>query len=217
MQDRIKDETLELVSEFQFPSNGKVYCKTVTAWNFPISIPAFQFPSNGKVYCKTAPQKVKRLKWKQFQFPSNGKVYCKLLLECTNNIRLCIVSIPFKRESVLQERFTTPSACATTVSIPFKRESVLQVNTFIDGIRGVEFQFPSNGKVYCKRWVKRTCIVDSGLMVSIPFKRESVLQEMSLSRRRLCKMARKKWVYHRYRFNSLQTGKCIASNKKSTC
>ena len=160
------------------------------------------------------------------------------------------VSIPFKREGVLQDGGTSIIAGEdATVSIPFKREGVLQVWRY--GSRGqwfhwsfnslqtgrciaslaittsaieiVKFQFPSNGKVYCKnfdsdnkaavKWVSipfkregvlqvncRDLAAESPQPVSIPFKREGVLQAILFMR----------LLYFVYRFNSLQTGRCIA-------
>ena len=87
------------------------------------------------------------------------------------------------------------------VSIPFKRESVLQVasDPLLRRKPSLQFQFPSNGKVYCKER-HRTSRRQLGYQVSIPFKRESVLQGFYLPK-----------GMETPRFNSLQTGKCIAS------
>ena len=62
------------------------------------------------------------------------------------------------------------------VSIPFKRESVLQDWKLEKTTKCSKkwFQFPSNGKVYCKR--NSVNMLVSVTHVSIPFKRESVLQ-----------------------------------------
>ena len=87
------------------------------------------------------------------------------------------VSIPFKRESVLQDYTASfQQVDALIVSIPFKRESVLQADNpsqFL--VPWKEFQFPSNGKVYCKSKIRVAILKLQD--VSIPFKRESVLQE----------------------------------------
>ena len=65
-----------------------------------------------------------RIRISLFQFPSNGKVYCKLSL-IEDVWRTEPVSIPFKRESVLQVIWVTCKfRFRDIVSIPFKRESV---------------------------------------------------------------------------------------------
>ena len=111
---------------------------------------------------------------KSFQFPSNGKVYCKSL-DVRRVLGDLYVSIPFKRESVLQVDSHFKRVQYIIVSIPFKRESVLQVLSVLFTIRAnavsipfkresvlqekpaqrrcsvpCQFQFPSNGKAYCK-------------------------------------------------------------------
>ena len=64
---------------------------------------------------------------------------------------------------------------------------------------GVEFQFPSNGKVYPKLWLMAR--LGFGSFVSIPFKRESISKDYgTLSDNFLLPC-----------FNSLQTGKYIQS------
>ena len=60
------------------------------------------------------------------------------------------VSIPFKREGVLQVYYDHKRIGANRVSIPFKREGVLQVVIYTREGDFFLFQFPSNGKVYCK-------------------------------------------------------------------
>ena len=113
------------------------------------------------------------------------------------------VSIPFKRESVLQAilGFSTPSA--TIVSIPFKRESVSQVGGKLSLYRTsfFGFPFPSNGKVYSKKQEEEKA---NARKVTFPFPsngkvyRKMPRQFTSPLRRTFC-------------FHSLQTGKCIAS------
>ena len=62
-----------------------------------------------------------------FQFPSNGKAHCKESPILPGLRRRDSVSIPFKRESTLQEELARVNAqIAVLVSIPFKRESTLQ-------------------------------------------------------------------------------------------
>ena len=110
------------------------------------------------------------------------------------------------------------------VSIPFKRESVLQDIQVLDSFAGeAEFQFPSNGKVYCKQKYYGFFLDQEFYEVSIPFKRESVLQVFDAGRNSFCKCVsipfkresvlqaidRHSNSLHCFRFNSLQTGKCI--------
>ena len=95
------------------------------------------------------------------------------------------VSIPFKREGVLQDvilKVPYPTSLES-VSIPFKREGVLQVNCDNLLFYCIEFQFPSNGKVYCKLIME---IQRDVYRVSIPFKREGVLQAAPRSSSRRC-------------------------------
>ena len=97
------DGEVMALSQFQFPSNGKVYSKLLE-WCIPGNRmeSRFQFPSNGKVYSKPSEsggvynsetsfnslqtgkciQRRRREKMLMtrtigFQFPSNGKVYSK--------------------------------------------------------------------------------------------------------------------------------------------
>ena len=94
---------------------------------------------------------------KGFQFPSNGKVYPKFSFLAIFMV-VFLVSIPFKRESVSKVLFTILSVKYSSghgVSIPFKRESVSKGDTEeeVNGISSYSFQFPSNGKVYPKKFV----------------------------------------------------------------
>ena len=120
------------------------------------------------------------------------------------------------------------------VSIPFKRESVFRVvNDSYHKEICVQFQFPSNGKVYSELSTKQSMynnyysvfqFPSNGKVysefshrnpfskthwvhVSIPFKRESVFRVVD-SRCKLCLGIKS--------FNSLQTGKCIQSTKNSS-
>ena len=88
----------------------------------------FQFPSNGKVYCKNTP-KVLLHGTKEYSFNSLQTGKCIASLESAEEFRIesGFVSIPFKRESVLQEIVSLLCLSnSINVSIPFKRESVLQ-------------------------------------------------------------------------------------------
>ena len=68
----------------------------------------------------------------RFQFPSNGKVYSEVMAVKTIVKSKQIVSIPFKRESVFRA----------------KKEKGLHLHALM------EFQFPSNGKVYSETWLR---------------------------------------------------------------
>ena len=134
--------------KFQFPSNGKVDPKCLSAicrcpcwricfnslqtgkWIQSGSLPAhpsrclgFQFPSNGKVDPKPDNNEDNNEEGK-FQFPSNGKVDPKRTFAGTIRYLLQKVSIPFKRESGSKGLHTIVGTCT-----------------------GIQFQFPSNGKV----------------------------------------------------------------------
>ena len=185
--------------EFQFPSNGKAYHKSIRKSSLTGRCYLFQFPSNGKAYHKiiSTAQSNNQIKVsipfkresvsqgianypsikaeEAFQFPSNGKAYHKhrVVLEYFGGQRM-LVSIPFKRESVSQDRHHPNDWPRWVVSIPFKRESVSQD---------------------CVRMGNKIRI----FIVSIPFKRESVSQ----GRPPL------KWSSRWKSFNSLQTGKRI--------
>ena len=113
------------------------------------------------------------------------------------------VSIPFKRERGSQESESAQDDVTLyeEVSIPFKRESGSQGKCQHNrpACRR-KFQFPSNGKADRKRWIASRDSLRSS--VSIPFKRESGSQAgESLS------------VHQQRCFNSLQTGKRIASKE----
>ena len=81
---------------FLFPSNGKVYPKSVCrrSWNSRIKFP---FPSNGKAYPKHNVAYVVLSPGQMFPFPSNGKAYHKDSRAPTQ-LGKDRVSIPFKRE-----------------------------------------------------------------------------------------------------------------------
>ena len=75
---KIKRIVAGVDSEFQFPSNGKVYPK-LTPTVGRMKGTEFQFPSNGKVYPKASGGTIFDYQGYEFQFPSNGKVYPKWL------------------------------------------------------------------------------------------------------------------------------------------
>ena len=138
-----------------------------------------------------------------FQFPSNGKVYCKSKKGVTQMTTQ--VSIPFKRESVLQDVFaaTHNVVWKGCVSIPFKRESVLQAFRRLTNHITVRFQFPSNGKVYCKQG--NTSF--SAFLSSFCFNSLQTGKCIASSHKGCHESADGC-------FNSLQTGKCIARTEK---
>ena len=136
--------------EFPFPSTGKVYCKLVTAVRSSVFNSKFPFPSNGKVYSKTMSKYENSDNFRSFHSLQTGKCIASNLNQTRGCIKMCFnslqtgkciarnkevrneryrskgVSIPFKRESVLQGCTTFGIRLQPLVSIPFKRESVLQ-------------------------------------------------------------------------------------------
>ena len=122
-----RDELKELTSEFQFPSNGKVYCKpTKGILKMARKYVSIPFKREGVLQVIGSERDLDS-QIIVFQFPSNGKVYCKVSSKAKNALGNIFVSIPFKREGVLQEK---------AVNALIKNHPM--------------FQFPSNGKVYCK-------------------------------------------------------------------
>ena len=116
----------------------------------------FQFPSNGKAYHKQpnvpTPTRCHR---KVVSIPFKRESVSQEKLTAHHSLKKGdFVSIPFKRESVSQVPTLIPLTLPLTlVSIPFKRESVSQVRAVVKGKRVlviVGFQFPSNGKAYHK-------------------------------------------------------------------
>ena len=89
------------------------------------------------------------MRYHSFPFPSNGKAYPKQSRLTPRTCYGCIVSIPFKRESVSKGRQNQGLRWWNIVSIPFKRESISKVRTLSKRCMHV--------------W-----------KVSIPFKRESI-------------------------------------------
>ena len=185
---------------FQFPSNGKVYCKLellkwqrITQWKCFNSLQTgkciareiedvgseltvgFPFPSNGKVYCKS-PNPLKQQKRKSFNSLQTGTCIARghsverpQVRTGFNSLQTgkCIaswaslffgeregnVSIPFKRESVLQ--VTLAAAFVPTTPRSFNSlqtgKCIAREQRYTNLTVAREFQFPSNGKVYCKR------------------------------------------------------------------
>ena len=114
--------------------------------------------------------------------------------------RLC-VSIPFKRERVLQDLTEKQYVEVREFQFPSNGNADTKTIRFVmtDGYHVPKFQFPSNGKADPKGSSQRQ-IRKRNQGVSIPFKRESGLQgaitSLTHSDTGLC-------------FNSLQTGKRI--------
>ena len=215
---------------FQFPSNGKVYSKLRRS----LSISSdrgkeFQFPSNGKVYSKGEKDRPAWMWQRLFQFPSNGKVYSKVNDALIDNLTYLSFNSLQTGKCIQSSKRSIDLMIHNLVSIPFKRESVFKVRRSIiasrkiftsfnslqtgkciqrhfvkeaDGVYLV-FQFPSNGKVYSKTLLEKRPQGTRSL-VSIPFKRESVFKDNRRSRDNRTTS-----------FNSLQTGKCIQSSKRS--
>ncbi len=92
-----------------------------------------------------------------------------------------MVSIPFKRESVFRVRLSDGYRNAV-IEFQFPSngkvysEEALDHNLYVR----IKFQFPSNGKVYSELILTYTVNIDlKG--VSIPFKRESVFRAIQIS------------------------------------
>ena len=140
---------------FQFPSNGKVYSKDKEVpKDKDEKPPTFQFPSNGKVYSKIFFSLDLIVLRVMFQFPSNGKVYSKLKRPMPKTMTMTPSFNSLQTgKCIARPRTRQVPRTETKVSIPFKRESVLQGGDDDppDVTIGKVFQFPSNGKVYCKR------------------------------------------------------------------
>ena len=184
-------------SEFQFPSNGKVYPKShenrkslldfsfnslqtgkcIQRQTFAILMrepPQFQFPSNGKVYPKIPSSLFPKRTYYRFQFPSNGKVYPKQRTE-RNSPERNHVSIPFKRESVSKGQEGVNPMLLRKVSIPFKRESVSKGFLRFRRVGGISVSIPFKRESVSK--AHRAYRGTQPNQVSIPFKRESVSKE----------------------------------------
>ena len=163
-----------------------------------------------------------------FQFPSNGKGDRKSQTHENRESEVEGVSIPFKRERVWQAAYLlqatgmrltcfnslqtgkcmarqSKSAAGTPligfVSIPFKRESVFKASPIVCFLLECYlFQFPSNGKGYRKP----TAMVSNSMILSaFQFPSNGKVDRKTAG---LGKMSRTK-----ISFNSLQTGKWIAS------
>ena len=144
---------------------------------------------------------------KAFQFPSNGKAETKLSHPITKRIELvvyCFNSLQTGKQIGMSRK---PSA-ESHYSIPFKRESRSKEELPKQRVVWMfpQFQFPSNGKVDTKEYVRSPAIrLDSfnslqtgrcsqrgdakwlvryseGEWVSIPFKREGVAKAYQTKR-----------------------------------
>ena len=139
---------------FQFPSNGKGDRKEIEHVFHNIGM-VFQFPSNGKGDRKqtTSPHTDGRTS-ASFNSLQTGKgIASKQEIDEARLEILKAVSIPFKRESGSQARFSRFWKLHKPVSIPFKRERGSQVSSVtLPSVTGTTmFQFPSNGKGDRKR------------------------------------------------------------------
>ena len=192
------------VFRFQFPSNGKVYSKTNWGFeykkSFIVSIPfkresvfkdntdlitddvlcEFQFPSNGKVYSKTL-QKALVIQFKSMCFNSlqTGKCIQSNFKKGISKTFGRYVSIPFKRESVFkgQCRWRRGNSIMASFNSLQTGKCIQRKPVSTRELEDLEFQFPSNGKVYSKdNNSQHNRIVNA--KVSIPFKRESVFKDV---------------------------------------
>ena len=165
---------------FQFPPNGKVLCKQRVTFKRGSSSPYVSIPSERESALQVA-KSVKAL-MDQFQFPPNGKVLCKVyafhaatpvtIVACFNSLRTgkCFasseirqssygsVSIPSERESALQVTGHYIKILAIVLGFNSLRTGKCFASSFRDmpyQKQILEFQFPPNGKVLCKRNIVR--------------------------------------------------------------
>ena len=140
---------MEEDKEFQFPSNGKAYPKTMSGKIKAQS--SFNSLQTGKRIQSWAERWLWLSDISEFQFPSNGKAYPK----SEDSIRTGVVGYSFNSLQTgkrIQRTTATSSLHPQPVSIPFKRESVSKGLTTKppEGRSLLQFQFPSNGKAYPK-------------------------------------------------------------------
>ena len=161
----------------------------------------------------------------KFQFPSNGKPYPKGTR--MNALKIsAIVSIPFKRETISKAYRSTalPKSVNCFNSLQTgnhiqRNDGTLKLTDIIEvgfnslqtgnhiqsmvqqftSERWDEFQFPSNGKAYPKRFEIGIIKRSERYTVSIPFKREGISKAESVH----------SWRSLLRCFNSLQTGRHI--------
>ena len=167
--------------------------------------PEFPFPSNGKAYRKWF-WFVSQLPPQSFHSLQTGKPIASISIVNAqwNYLR---VSIPFKRESLSQERYGW-RIWKRQIMFPFPSNGKAyrkQADEILKNIKYKSFHSLQTGKpiasdTYPNRWRTRS-------KVSIPFKRESLSQGYH-RRQNTCPRTRS--------FHSLQTGKPIASLMKLT-
>ena len=101
---RLSARNAGLSRRFPFPSNGKAHCKRSWCRYKTVPTVGFPFPSNGKAHCKVNVGSAIGANQAVFPFPSNGKAHCKRNRPINASApSYQTVSIPFKRESTLQE------------------------------------------------------------------------------------------------------------------
>ena len=138
-----------------------------------------------------------------FQFPSNGKVYRKgIAMQASIDRYLGFNSL--QTGKCIASETTNIIVAAVIEEFQFPSNGKVYrklVRDFYQPNPFTEFPFPSNGKVYRKG--TDAYLMMRRIFVSIPFKRESVSQDMQ------AKGGVPTAAF--ISFNSLQTGKCIAS------
>ena len=166
------------LSLFQFPSNGKVYPKSANIFSREEKIMSFNSLQTGK--CIQSPMRSEYINIiDEFQFPSNGKVYPKGREWGPPHRNL---------RSFLSFNSLQTGKCIQSKAVERSLKEL-----------GVEFQFPSNGKVYPKA-------ININLASSLDQSFNSLQTGKCIQRLR-ARIRRKNHTC----FNSLQTGKCIQS------
>ena len=191
-----------MLFEFQFPSNGKVYCKFRMDERTRLARKRFNSLQTGKCIARTlddvkeewhkdicfnslqtgkciASRADKAMLRDELSFNSlqTGKCIASMLAEapaCQSDFR---VSIPFKRESVLQDQLSPEERIEKVVGFNSLQtgKCIARTNGFAAMVyRPISFNSLQTGKCIARDCGRQLhCDIQC---VSIPFKRESVLQ-----------------------------------------
>ena len=109
----------------------------------------FQFPSNGKVYSEKIGRTRNSVRDTSFNSLQTGKCIQSYSGEEEAGLESCFNSL--QTGKCIQRKLRYPFRVLSIrklVSIPFKRESVFRGKKFTAEMDRKMFQFPSNGKVY---------------------------------------------------------------------
>ena len=136
---------------FPFPSNGKVHRKSSVGWYLLllslVSIPFKRESASQGTATRWTPREISIV----FPFPSNGKVHRKnTILQTLQQMTESFHSLQTGKPIARWKR-SIRKGYDCVVSIPFKRESLSQVNRRSWAVPQYQvFPFPSNGKAYRK-------------------------------------------------------------------